>query len=96
MIALFHNSPVLEDENNIRVLNSGESVSNNKCGSALGQSFQCPLYQGFGLLIESRCGFIQYQNRAVQEKHTGHGNPLEFSTGEGDALFPDSGMVAIR
>ena len=57
--ALFDNVAVFDDENQVCILNSRETMSNNEAGAAFGEFIHSFLNNHFGARIDGRGSFVQ-------------------------------------
>ena len=73
---LFGNALGIDDDNPVRALNGGESVSDHQRCSADGQLSQRLLDLRFRFRVECRRGLVQDQNRRVLKEHSCNGQAL--------------------
>ncbi len=71
MRARFNDSPSIQDDDSISVLNSREPVCDHQRRSILHQIGQGQLYDPFRLGVECRCRFIEDQKRRVTKNGSG-------------------------
>lgn len=74
--SLFHN------HNTVRVLHSGQTVSDDKGGTSLHQSVHTGLYQFLGTGIDGGSRLIQNQRRRIRNRRPGNGEQLPLALAE--------------
>ena len=96
MRARFNNSPSIQDDDSIRVLNGRESMCDHQGRSILHQIAQGQLYDPFRLGVECRRRFIEDQKRRITKNGSGNRQALPLATRKFEAAFPDDRIVPFR
>ena len=82
MIALLYNIPVFHNQNQIRVLYSGQSMRYNETGSLLSKSIHCLLRNKLRPGIYRARSFVQNKHGTVEIYRSGKSKLLFFSAGK--------------
>lgn len=90
MRAHFNDSPSIQDDDSVRVLNGRESMGNHQGGSILHQIAQGELYDPFRLGVECRRRFIEDQEGRVTENGSSDRQTLPLAP---ESLRPRSPMI---
>ena len=89
--------PVLSDNDDfIRVADSGEPVSDGDRGPVSGQFFQTLLDPAFALVVQGAGGFIQDQDGRILQKDSCNGNALLLASGKSCPALAYIGVIPVR
>jgi hypothetical protein len=94
--APFHNATRIEDENLAGVLHGGEAVRDDEDGTSLEQSVDGFLHQALRLGVQRGGGFVEDEDRRIDEQGARNGETLALSSGEARTAFTENGVVPVR
>src|SRR3989440_12450094 len=78
---LLDHSPLLQNQNRIRILNGAETVCDHNRRSTLHKPFQCVLYQAFALIIQRTRRLVQDQDPWIPQQGSRNGDTLSLPNG---------------
>lgn len=81
MIPLFHHPAITEDEDDVRILHRGQSMSHDNHGSVLPIFLKDSLYCSFSLGVQIGGRFVQEEQSWVPDERSGYCKPLFLATG---------------
>ncbi len=96
MIALFHQSSLVEDKDAIGIGRARKPVGDADGGSASGGSGQCFLYLRFRVWVESARSFIKDQNSWISKQRPRNRQPLPLAPTHADPPFSENCVEARR
>ncbi len=91
----FHNTPVYDYSDFVRVADGGETMGYHQGGAAPAQFVQGLLNQHFGGIVQGTGGLVQNQNGGIFQEYPGDAKALLLAAGELDAPFADFRVVAL-
>ena len=94
MRALLNDPPAVHDQNEIRVANGAQTVSNND--SAREEAAQVSIDARFSEGVEVTGRFIKHEDRRFVEERPGQCEALALASGQRRAAFGEDGFVSHR
>ena len=94
--ACFDNSPIPEDEDPVRLRNSGKPMCNDESRPSGADRVECTLDACLGLIVKGAGCLIEYQDRGVLQYSTRNADALPFSTGKRGAALADHIIITAR
>ncbi len=89
-------TPVMHDNDIVRVLDRREAVGYHDRSPAGHQLFQGVLDPLFGFRINIRCGLVQNQDGRIKRQRPREGQQLSLSSREGRSALADPFVVTVR
>ena len=75
----FDYAAFMEHAYEVGVAYGRQSVRYYQCGAVGHQAVECLLHQGLALAVESRCGFVEYEQCGIFENGSGYRQTLALS-----------------
>lgn len=94
--AAFDDLAVVEDHDDVGVLDSGESVSDDEDGASFHERIHTALNEGFGAGIDGGGCFVEDHHGRIADGGTSDGEELALSLAESGAVAGEDGVVTLR
>ena len=91
-----HQPALVDDRDTVGMLDRSQTMGDHQCGAPGHQAGQRLLDQVFALCVECAGGFIQQQDRRIDQQCTGDGQALPLPAGQADATLAQRCLVALR
>ena len=95
MVSFFDHFPLIEDEDPVRVADSGKPVGYDERGLPDGDRKQAFLDRTFGFGIHRAGCLVKDHHRSILEHRPGDAEPLPLTSGKPDPAFADQGFISI-
>ena len=92
----FRDNAILNNSNDIRVIDGGESVGDDDGGAALTGLVQCLLHNLLTLCVQGRGGLVQEKNSRVSYQSPGNGDALLLSSTQLSPLGSNISVVTLE
>ena len=96
VIARFHHSAVLHNNDDVGVTDGGKTVCDDQTGAVLHQRYHRLLDVHFGSGVNGGGCFVQNQNLRIRQYRTGNGQKLALTLTQIAAAFGENRFVAVR